>query len=355
MSDIRLVFDTFNPTIEKERLSDTFWHHANKSNKITIAVGYVSSEAIIELQGYIERNSSVHLNLFIGMQFIEGFSPSQIHAVDRLSQTLKERSQGEVLVSKKVKHHAKLYYFNIRPEFRAELGSAVAYIGSANLGAISNNYNATFETGILLPDANSTIFEHIERDILPLGSPFRSSEVKAKKQDKSPLVQYDEATAVSDEYIEQILATKPSFSFTIPIKTAPKSNLNVFHGAPRINKLTNRALPRPWYEVELIPGKKVSASPGYPQQGAVFNVVTDDNWHFECVTNGDYNKNLRSAGNLTVLGAWLKGRLESHGALKVGDKVADETLIKYGRSSFEMTYYPANDVWYFDFNNQSDK
>lgn len=110
--------------------------------------------------------------------------------------------------------------------------------------------------------------------------------------------------------------------------------------------------PRHWYEVELIVPKSITAQNGYPQEStpeAIFDVVTDDGWSFKCKVSGTNSKNLRSEGDLKILGKWLKGRLENAGVLKVGDPVRRETLKQYGRDTFTLTKTIKPGVWYLDF------
>lgn len=78
-------------------------------------------------------------------------------------------------------------------------------------------------------------------------------------------------------------------------------------------------------------------------------MVTDDGWSFKCKVSGDYSKNLRSEGDLRILGKWLKGRMEIAGALEIGKPITEETLKKYGRSSFVLTKTTKPGVWYADF------
>jgi hypothetical protein len=54
-------------------------------------------------------------------------------------------------------------------------------------------------------------------------------------------------------------------------------------------------------------------------------------------TSGDYGKNMRSRDDLTILGRWIKGRMESSSALKSGELVKVSNFEKYGRSSIAFT------------------
>ena len=145
-----------------------------------------------------------------------------------------------------------------------------------------------------------------------------------------------------------------NISFEIPLKgfeIAPKSNLNVFFGEGRRTP-NGLIMPRHWYEVELIVPAEIATLPNYPVSktaGAVFNVITDDGWEFPCKVSGPNNKNFRSENDLKILGKWIKGRLENAGVLRVGEPVTQQTLERYGRTSFTFTKLEQSDKWYIDF------
>ena len=52
---------------------------------------------------------------------------------------------------------------------------------------------------------------------------------------------------------------------------------------------------------------------------------------------------------MTILGKWIKGRLENEGVLTVGDVITDETLRAYGRNTITMTKIKDSDDWFLDF------
>ena len=143
-----------------------------------------------------------------------------------------------------------------------------------------------------------------------------------------------------------------SVRFEIPIKDKPQSNLNVFFGKGRETMSTGVIKPRHWYEAEIIVPKKITSMAGYPQaqsSTASFNVITDDGWKFKCKVSGDYSKNLRSEGDLRILGKWLKGRLENAGVLSGIQPVTNQTLQEYGRTSFSLIKTTIPNLWYLDF------
>lgn len=115
---------------------------------------------------------------------------------------------------------------------------------------------------------------------------------------------------------------------------AGKSNLNTYFGA---GKIKGRFSPRNWYEVEIIISKKLENLDKLPQEDEEFTVITDDHFMFKCKRQGDYGKNLRTVGDLRILGKWIKGHMEAEGALKLGEMVTEETLEKFHKSKLVFT------------------
>ena len=126
----------------------------------------------------------------------------------------------------------------------------------------------------------------------------------------------------------------------------PQSNLNTFFGKGRENKSTGKVIPRDWYEVELIVDKKTSDNPIYPKGD--FIVHTDDGLTFACQTQGANHKNFRSKDDLTILGRWIKGKLEKSGVLKQFEPVTIQTIKAYGRDYIRL-YKLSNSEYYLEF------
>jgi len=88
-------------------------------------------------------------------------------------------------------------------------------------------------------------------------------------------------------------------------------------------------------------------------------VYTDDGYRFLMRTSGDYGKNLRSRDDLTILGRWIKGRMEINNSLRSGEILTMKNLKKYGRDTITLTKTKMSekeehsdtklDVWYLDF------
>ena len=103
---------------------------------------------------------------------------------------------------------------------------------------------------------------------------------------------------------------------------------------------------RDYYEVEIIISTKIPNRSLLPnKEDGNFTVITNDGYKFECARQGDYGKNFRSAHDLKILGRWIKGQMENAGALKLGDKVTEETLRKFGKSSLVLTQSVDKDFW----------
>jgi hypothetical protein len=122
-----------------------------------------------------------------------------------------------------------------------------------------------------------------------------------------------------------------------------KSNLNVYFGKGRWSRSTGKVNPRPWYEIELIAKKQVTSNPLYPKGD--FTAYTDDGFVIPMRTSGDYFKNIRSRGNLSLLGQWIKGKLQKSKALLPLTPVTQDTLDAYGRD--KITFYKIGDGKYY--------
>lgn len=340
-----LVFDSMFPADRKRSLEYLFWNIADQSDQIDIAVGYVDAGSLAQLGEYVRQNDGFGLNLLVGMQYFEGFSRPQIAGLKDLAEILVESGRGNVYVTTNVRYHGKLYSFSN--------GGLVekAYIGSGNLSAIGTDEKSNFELGIVVddPDLLSGIEEYRAVKLFPLATPISSVELVPRVIPDSPLAAMDDVDEAPSGTLERLAQLEPEHVFRLPLKPTPKSNLNVFFGAPRRNFNTKRDIPRPWYEVELIVPKAITSLAGYPRQNSSFNVVTDDGFTFKCKVSGDFSKNLRSTPSLSILGGFLKGRLESFGCLNPGDLVTEDVLYDYGRDHVDLKYFREVDTWMLDF------
>ena len=326
---------------------DAFTRAMKHADEFDIVVGYVSEDSLAELQRLVELNEIRRLGLTIGMHYIEKFTKAQYNAAIQLNKFLKSNHCGEVRLVTPFRFHGKLYLASSNSQPFA------AIIGSNNLSSIINDNNKIYEASVLLTDSQSTsgmaqFISQLNHDATRVIDECNIDNFA----DSNPVLGGQEGveTAKPSE-IAAAMAALTDISFDIPIKTEPKSNLNAFFGKGREGK-NGLVVPRHWYEAELIVPSTITCKPGYPQaqtESAIFDVITDDGFKFKCKVSGDYSKNLRSEGDLKILGRWLKGRMESAGALTTGEPVTEQVLQNYGRSTFTLTKTRIQNLWFLNF------
>ncbi|MDR2773058.1 MAG: NgoFVII family restriction endonuclease [Elusimicrobiota bacterium] len=342
---IELLNSNFSPLITKaQTFPDVFFSLLQHSISVKIASGYISEEAIAELLGLYNSGLKTKLSVVVGMHFFEGFSIGQYEALLELSKLLNKNDSGKVFLSKVSKYHGKVY------SFQCTENDYSAIVGSSNLTKIST-MERIYDTDILI--CNETINANIEHFLTDLQNKYCRN-IEAINRNEITIVEpnnlfegYLGVEKVTDDEITKTLNSLTPVSFDIEIKPEEKSHLNCYHGKGRgtPNGLVRH---RPWYESNIMVSNNITRLPDYPRE-IEFTVITDDGYKFKCVTNGDYAKNLRSAGDLQILGRWLKGRLENSNALKIGAKVTADTFIRYGRNTITLTKTSILGTWYMDF------
>ncbi|MDV3627314.1 restriction endonuclease [Elizabethkingia anophelis] len=343
---MELLSSNYNPAKLSSSTAQKVWsEYLSKSDIVRIATGYVSSESLIELQKIIEVNINPKLDILIGMHYFEGFTKQQYEATIALNETLKSKDRGNIFISNKLKFHGKLYSFN------SDKNCLGAIIGSSNLSSITGTSNRLYEVDYLLKNEKAKEIDHTILNIFEkLGTNFSDLPPITNFITQNDLLKnHYGVQEVSPSVITQMWDTKTDIYFDIPIKTEPKSNLNTYFGKGRVNQ-RGFEVPRPWYEAELIVSKKITILDNYPRNKA-FQVFTDDGWTFKCETNGQNSKNFRSQNDLTILGKWIKGRLENNGSLKIGHPVTDDTLNHYGNNIMKLIATNDPDIWLIDFKN----
>ncbi|MEI3605392.1 NgoFVII family restriction endonuclease [Pseudogracilibacillus sp. SE30717A] len=343
------LYSNYSPLKTAYRsFSDEFYSLLSESTALDIAVGYITADSLVELKKTVELNPSLdRVRLIIGMQYIEKFTELEYKSALDLNEFLQSMKKGAVKLVTPFRFHGKLYSYELN-------GSPFAgIIGSNNLSSIVESYNRVYEASVLfknkrdagklrgfIDDLDSNATEFIDR-----------LKIHDFKKNNPLLENHEHVYPVSESELNRIQNRLTSYSFRIPLKDTPKSNLNVFFGKGRVSK-NGLIKPRHWYEVELIVPKHIAIQDGYPvskTDTAEFDVITDDGWKFKCKVSGDYNKNFRSAADLKILGKWIKGRLENVGALKVGELVTQDVFQKYGRRDFTLTKTTDSNLWYLDF------
>lgn len=355
---------------------DTFNEQITLSDRVDIAVGYVSRASLDELELLVEQNNIKQICLIIGMYFVEGMPEGSYHTALKLNRKWQESGKGEIRIVKAFKYHGKLYTF-----YKDNLPFS-AILGSANLGVIKPEANnrRQYEISSIITDQNE--LTEISRFIDKLKAPNISSNIA--DIDGMPLI-HETNTALSGiELVTTVPQSNVDFykrcsayaSFLLPLKVPSyderhmddgkhftKSNVNVCYAAPRSKRKS-----RDWYETQLTVAKEITRIEGYPEKNKPFFIITDDGYWFKAHTTSDGNKQFSAVGDELIMGRWLKGRLAAAGLVKpVNDTQADtdrtgmitkEMLQEYGcenlylkktgQTALDETGNPL-DVWMLSF------
>lgn len=325
-----------NPLIQQhirtKSISGVFNRLVENATDFNIATGYITNDSIAALKQIVEfREGNLNISLFIGMNYLEGFTKPQYIAVRELNNYLLTNNLGAVYLSPKALYHGKMY------SFMKDSTCLASFIGSSNLGSFvgtSQNYieaDAQFvaDEGILVNkyiyDITHSLGERFSD--LPEINQFIANDIELLKG-------YSYVKKLSNEQLNQELANRTGEFVDIPLKTKPKSNLNSYFGK---GKIKGKYSPRGWYEVEIILSKKMPNRSLIPtKDDGSFTVVTNDGYEFQCLTQGDYSKNFRSEHDLKILGRWIKGQMENDGVLQVGTPITTETLSAFGKSFLRL-------------------
>ena len=335
-----------------ETFSKEFNRLLFESKTLDIAVGYVSEKSLEYIADHIHKVGSPYCNLIIGMHFFDKFTYSQYALAKELEFFLTENKLGSVKLLKSFPYHGKVYCFD-------DGIKRTSLVGSSNLSNILPHQSVKqyeFDLVVNDQDLNTKIFDFVSE---LTSAAYSLCDIQDEIQIKKSSNLMEGLTGVAFvgldeiEKVSNILVTEQTI--TIPLKPneqAANSNLNTFFGKGRENKKTKIEKRRPWYEVELIVSKDITATEHYPKSSKTrqnFTVITDDGFEFECKTSGDYSKNFRSASDLKILGRWIKGRLENEGILKPGMRLTKSMLDSYGRTSISLTPIRDSNKWFLDF------
>ncbi|MDP4117163.1 MAG: NgoFVII family restriction endonuclease [Bacteroidota bacterium] len=313
------------------------------SDSVTIASGYVSLDIIKKFYHNFEKiaDEGGQARLLVGMAFYEGLTANKLTLLNNLSAKLENTGTGSgVFVSCNGRYHGKLYRFGSGENKRY-------YIGSSNFSrsGLAENIECTaiinddlikkklgkFVDYLFLEENAVSI---LKADIIVPGTREYSSKISLKTLDD--LSRYDPDT------IDKTVLPKLEFPLS-RIADKEKSNLNVYFGKGRWSRATGKVLARDWYEVELIANRAITSSLLYPKGD--FTAYTDDGFIIPMKTSGDYFKNIRSRGNLSILGQWIKGKLQKSGVLIPLTPVTQDTLDAHGRNT--INFYKISDGNYY--------
>lgn len=343
-------------------IADCFREQLAQSDRVDIAVGYVSRASLEEIDRLIEEHPVTHIVLTIGMYYTDGMPESAYRVALHLNEKWMRMGIGEVRIVKSFKYHGKVYLFSKTDGSNP----TEAIIGSANFGVIKPEATnlRQYETAVFVEDAR--VLQDAKELFDNLNS--RCSDNIANVTDM-PLVREQNVSLTGVDTVTQIPTADLNYymnhatdiSFPLPIKVPAydermlddgqhftKSNLNVCYAAPRSARKN-----RDWYETQFTVSKAVrcerdgTPKMGYPLKNVPFVVITDDGYTFKCHTTSDGNKQFSAVGDELILGRWLKGRLAAAGLVTpVNDTGEDherqgmitkEMLDEYGCNSLLLT------------------
>ena len=314
----------------------------NTASRFNIATGFISSDSLVELKRLVEfRAGSLSVDLFIGMNYIEGFTELQYSILTDLNDYLTSNKTGTVYVCPRALYHGKMYSFN-----DANGDCLGGFLGSSNLGSFMGTSQNSIETDLYFEkEEGRPIDNYIKRIISDLGTEFSLAEpiTSFLPAETDLLKGVEHVKHLSEDEFNAGMSTLTDIKVEIPLKTKPKSNLNTYFGK---GKVKNKYSPRSWYEVELIIPKKTPNRELLPthEQGP-FRVVTPNHYSFFCERQGTDDKNFRSCKDLRILGKWIKGEMENKGVIRCGQMVTPDTISAFGKSKLILTK-STDDFWY---------
>ncbi len=327
----------------KQTIRDAIEEQIALSDRLDIAVGYVSDASLQELDELVSKYNIKNICLNIGMYFIEGMPEKSYHTALKINKKWMNDGIGEIRMIKSFKYHGKVYCFYKDDK----LVSAI--IGSANLGVMKMEANnrRQYELSAITTEAAemSELASHVTE--------LKANNVSANisEIENMPLVReknqalsgVELVTSVPDSNVDFYKRCSAYASFLLPLKVPAaderhmddgkhytKSNINVCYAAPRSKRKA-----RDWYETQLTVSKEITRTEGYPEKNKEFFVVTDDGYWFKAHTTSDGNKQFSAVGDELILGRWLKGRLAAAG-LVVPVNNTLEDLDRQGMITQEM-------------------
>ncbi len=360
----------------QQTIRDSFLDQFQQSDRIEIAVGYVSRASLEELENLVDENQIRNICLNIGMYFVEGMPEGSYHTAMRINRKWVDAGIGEIRMIKAFKFHGKIYCFykNGNP--------FSSIIGSANLGAIKleASNRRQYELSAITTESSECA------EIATVIDRLKESGCSANVADitNMPLIHERNTSMNGVELVTEVppanvafyQSCTPTISFYLQLKVPKaserhiddnkhftKSNINVCYAAPR-----NKRKTRDWFETQLTVDAKIYRMEGYPEKNKPFFIITDDGFWFKAHTTSDNNKQFSAVGDELIMGRWLKGRLAAAGLVKPvnntgADKdrlgmITQEMLDEYGCTSllFQKTGQTALDengtpldVWMLSF------
>jgi hypothetical protein len=309
-----------------------------------IATGYVSEDVLKEFQqplaNICHRRGVVRL--LVGMAFYEGIQARPLQQLHRIHDTIGSVGNGSgVYVATERKFHGKIYQLtDAKKESRT-------YVGSSNFSR--SGLSGNLECTVRLQEAGyqKQIQNYLNYLLRPENAVvITKAEIIARGTEEYKKRITIESLNDLRRCDPQKIKINPDHGFKYSLRrvsSSEKSGLNAYFGKGRLSRRTGFIKARPWYEVELIAPSTVNHDVYYPK--GEFVAYTDDGYVIPMQTSGSNFKNIRSKHKLEILGEWIKGKLQSYGALEPLEPVTGETLDKFGSDTIE--FYKLKDKEYF--------
>lgn len=355
------------------------------SDRVEIAVGYVSIASLEELDRLVNENRIKHIVLVIGMYYIEGMPEKTYYTALKINKKWQDSSIGEIRIVRSFKYHGKVYCF-----YKNDIPMS-AVIGSANLGVLKLDANNRRQYELCSLTEEESEARELADFVNRLKAPICSiniaevTDMTLIREQNVSLTGIDTVEELPKNDIEIYRKQKTELTFTLPLKVPAfeerfmddskhytQSNINVCYSLDTRNP--KRPKSRNWYEFQLTVPSSVYKLPGYPKRNEPFFIVTDDGFMFKAHTTSDNNKQLNAVGSEHILGYWLKGRIAAaglvtpvHDTQKDTDRIGmitKEMLEAYGCDS--LTFTKTNkkaadedgnelDVWIVEFISSKDE
>ncbi|MEG1725653.1 MAG: NgoFVII family restriction endonuclease, partial [Anaerovoracaceae bacterium] len=141
------LYSNFPPMRTKATtFAEAFYSLIPQTSQLDIAVGYITSDSLIELKRTAELNEIKKLNLIIGMHYWDKFTETEYRTAMDLNTYLSTSNRGEVRLVTPFRFHGKLYSYSNNN------GAFAGIIGSNNLSSIIDGGSRTYEASALIND-----------------------------------------------------------------------------------------------------------------------------------------------------------------------------------------------------------
>lgn len=318
--------------------------------ELDIAVGFCGLDMIKKYRRQLEAIAHRgRVRLILGMYRLDGSLPKTLYLeLCDLHRSLTTIAKANGIAGTGVRitqldYHGKVY--------RLVCGQASRYfVGSNNFSGAG--LDTRLEACVVPPDAD---YQSIDKYIEWLAEDSRSITIDKLQYRNSASAATKLSTITPLRSLPANLSVVGTMTIKLRPTEQPVSSLNLSQGKGRLNQKTGAYTPRPWYEAEITSQPGERSNPLYPKVAAPKTVVQNgksrqDNhcefnaylsdgvlfWPCKLYTYSDYSKALASSPR-SLLGEFLKGRLEKAGVLRRGETITANTLAEYGTDFVTLT------------------